>query len=276
MLKRIRRKYFRNKLSITGEAVKNKQVNLEWWNKKKNLGDVLSLVVYKGMLDAKGIKMNQKTKKTVHLFGVGSVIGMGNFDAVIWGSGIHTFNTVKDIVGQRKYRKYDIRAVRGPITASLLTACGYNCPKVYGDPAILMTDIYPVKQLEKKYKTSVILHIEHQNVERPDDVHYINMNTDDYKKVIDEIMMSEKVISSSLHGIILSETYGVPTVFMLEGMENELLKFYDWYYSTGRKNVVIADTIQQAIEMDGMELPDLTEMKKALKEAFPYDLWNKK
>lgn len=273
MLGKLKRKFFRNRMSITGDEVKSKRVNLEWWNKKKNLGDVLSPVVCEWMLASRGISLEQETTETKHLFGIGSVIGMGNFDAVVWGSGVHTFKTIKDVVEQRKYRKYDIRAVRGPITASVLEACGYQCPKVYGDPAVLMTEVYYPTEVEKKYKISAILHIEHQNIEKPDDIHYIDMNTIDYKKVIDEIMVSEKIISSSLHGIILAETYGVPAVFLSEGMEDELLKFYDWYYATGRRNVVIANTIQEAIEMFGMELPDLTEMRENLKKTFPFDLW---
>lgn len=273
IVRRIKRKLLRNKNTITGNKIKNKRVNLEWWNKKQNLGDVLSPIVYEWMLRSNQIEIDQATRETKHLLCIGSVIGMGNFDAVVWGSGIHTFKTIKDVVDQRKYRKYDIRAVRGPITASVLKTCGYECPKVYGDPAILMTEIYSPQKVEKKYKISAILHIEHQNIEKPDDIHYINMNTIDYKNVIDEIMLSEKVISSSLHGIILAETYGVPTVFLSEGMEDELLKFYDWYYATGRRNVIIANSMQQAMEMDGMELPDLKEMRESLKNAFPYDLW---
>lgn len=273
MLRRIRRRFFRNTTSIVYKKALNKQVNLEWWNKKNNLGDALSETVFSWMLEEKQIEKNKKVSKTVHLFGIGSVVGMGNFDATIWGSGIHTFRTIKDIVNQSKYRKYDIRAVRGPITAEILTSCGYKCPKIYGDPAVLMKNIYKPSNIEKKYKYSAILHIEHQDIDRFENMHYINMNTTDYKKVIDEIVASEVIISSSLHGIILSETYGVPAIFLKHGMSNELLKFYDWYFSTGRNNVKMANTMQEAVNMVPMELPNLEEMQEKLIQKFPYDLW---
>lgn len=273
MINKIKRRIFRNEVTITGQKVYRNKVNLEWWNKKQNLGDVLSPIVYEWMLEQEGIDKEQNIGKTVHMLGIGSVIGMGRFDAVVWGSGIHTFKTIRDIVNQMKYRKYDVRAVRGPVTASVLEACGYKCPKVYGDPAILMPEIYSPLKVEKKYKVSVILHIEHQNIQKPEDMHYINMKTTEYKKVIDEIVSSEKIISSSLHGIILAETYGIPAVFLKAGMEDEMLKFYDWYYSTGRKNVIIADTIEQANEMKTMPLPNLDVARQNLKEAFPYELW---
>ncbi|MBE6782684.1 MAG: polysaccharide pyruvyl transferase family protein [Ruminococcaceae bacterium] len=65
-------------------------------------------------------------------------------------------------------------------------------------------------------------------------------------KFVEEIKSSEKVISSSLHGIILAETYGVPAVFLNTGgyVDNALIKYYDWYYSTNRWNVKMARTIE--------------------------------
>lgn len=275
MLDKITRKIFRNEMTISGEHVKKKQVNLEWWSKRKNLGDVLSEVVYEWMLQNEGINPNDKVRKTTHLFGIGSVIGMGNFDAVIWGSGVHTFKTIKDIMSQNRYRKYDIRAVRGPVTESILKTCGYECPQVYGDPAILMKEIYMPCNIKKNIDISAILHIDHTNLQRIEGVHYIDMNTSDYKSVINEIVASKKIISSSLHGIILAETYGVPAIFLADGMKNELLKFYDWYYSTQRMNVYVAETLEEAIQMQPMPLPQLDMMRRNLKETFPYDLWEK-
>ena len=42
MLGKLKRKFFRNRMSITGDEVKSKRVNLEWWNKKKNLGEKIN------------------------------------------------------------------------------------------------------------------------------------------------------------------------------------------------------------------------------------------
>lgn len=81
------------------------------------------------------------------------------------------------------------------------------------------------------------------------------------------------IISSSLHGIILAESYGVPAIFINEDMNDELFKFYDWYFSTGRKNVVMATSISEALNITPMELPDLAEMRNNLLKCFPYDLF---
>lgn len=202
-------------------------------------------------------------------------MGMGRFyfDAVVWGSGIHCFSTTCKIAKYSNIRKLDIRAVRGPLTRQILTLNGYRCLEVYGDPAILMPLVYQPKSNPKDNTIGVIRHFKSVDSEVSDQLKKIDTRTTDYKNFIDQICNCSKVISSSLHGIILAESYGIPAVFLQENMDNELIKFYDWYYSTNRKNIKIAYSIEEAIEMQPMALPDLESMRKNLLEAFPYDLW---
>lgn len=99
------------------------------------------------------------------------------------------------------------------------------------------------------------------------------MNTTDYRKVIDQIVNSKKIISSSLHGIILAEAYGIPAVFLNSGMDNEKMKFFDWYLSTGRTEIKVANSLDEALHMKPMSLPNLNGMRMKLIRSFPYDLW---
>lgn len=268
---------FRNAYCRNGEKAKRYTVNLEYYNREVNLGDSLAPVIYDWILNKYNIKREQHTKRSYHLMTVGSLIGgSGFFDAVIWGSGIKSFDAICSLAKRKYFQKFDIRAVRGPITRKILCAYGYNCPPIYGDPAILMPIIYTpkiIKQPEEKRKTGVILHFHSHDVTIPDECVSLSIKTEDYKSFIDSLYGFKKVISSSLHGIILAESYGVPTVFLCKNMDEELLKYYDWYYSTGRRNVKMANSIEQALDMEPMELPDLTAMQKNLLKAFPHDLW---
>lgn len=99
------------------------------------------------------------------------------------------------------------------------------------------------------------------------------MNTNDYKSVIDEIVSSEIVYTSSLHGIILAESYGVPSVFFRSLSRKCDFKYLDYYYSTGRTNIKIAESFEEALTMEPLPLPDLSGLRKGLLESFPYDLW---
>lgn len=268
----------RNEKSFRGRPARTKEVNLEYWKYCRNLGDsVLPKMVYEWMLQRKECDKNVRMDKTIHLLTIGSIIGLGNFDAVIWGSGINKFEMVHKIEKNRKYVKYDIRIVRGPLTREILLSSGYNCPPIYGDPGVLLPLIYPKENVDKKYKFCVLYHHATNKREMICDENSIciDMQTKDYKKVVNAIMESEVVISSSLHGIILAEAYGVPTVFLNKGMDNQLMKFYDWYYSTGRMTVNVAMSLEEAMKMKPMQVPDLSKMQRELLSTFPYDLWGK-
>ena len=229
------------------------------------------------MLEKKNLGEESSDKKTHHLITCGSLVGVGSFDAVVWGSGIHTVHSIENLISMKGIREYDVRAVRGPFTRQLLMECGYKCPEVYGDPAIIMPLIYNNPNLEKEYDTSIILHYKALEKDKYllNNCHHIDIQTNDYKEFINQILSSKKIISSSLHGIILAETYGVPAVFLNTGdyVENAIIKYYDWYYSTNRRSVMIANTMEEALEMEPMPLPDLEKMREKLIESFPYDLY---
>lgn len=105
-------------------------------------------------------------------------------------------------------------------------------------------------------------------------IHYIEILTTDYKFFIKEILSSEYVISSALHGIILSESYGIPTIFLRENL-NQDLKFDDWYFSTGRYEYMYITDIKDLSEDFTNVIPSLKVMQENLINSFPYDLWQK-
>lgn len=263
---------FRNKYCRNGKHAQKSRVNLEYFDNEVNLGDALSPVICQWMLQRESLAFDSPCKKTHHLMAVGSILGgQGFFDATVWGSGIKSFDQISSLAKRRYFQKLNIRAVRGPLTRSALRGCGYQCPEVYGDPGVLMPLVYQ-SQVEKKHKLGVILHFK-QMIDLSTDAKNMDIRTDDYQKFIDDLCSCEKIISSSLHGIILAEAYGIPAVFLGEGRDSEMFKYYDWYGSTGRKIIRYASSLDEAMEMDPMELPDLSSMQKAIMNAFPYDLW---
>lgn len=261
--------------------IQKNKVNLFWTGTYRgnitdheNLGDYLSVIVVDYMLKKRGLSLTTETDRTEYLYAIGSIIGFGLQDATIWGSGL--------LCKENSYRlvcsKLDIRAVRGPYTKEFLDKMGVKCPEIYGDPAILMPIIYP-DILEKKYPCSIILHHSsklRKNISELEDIglHYIEIKTTDYKHFIDELVQSDMVISSALHGIILAESYGVPAVYLKDDEINHNFKFDDYYSGTGRIQYEYARTIDEAIKVKPTNnLPNLENMQSALMEYFPYDLW---
>ena len=139
---------------------------------------------------------------------------------------------------------------------------------IYGDPAILLPLIYPGRRPEKKKKYVVIDHYMKRKTTGDD---RLSIRTGDYRTFLDKILEAEVVYSSSLHGIILAESYGVPSVFLRQGMEEEMLKYYDWYFATGRYEVRSATSLAEAKETEPMKLPELEELRDGLLQSFPYD-----
>jgi pyruvyltransferase len=59
----------------------------------------------------------------------------------------------------------------------------------------------------------------------------------DWRRVIDRITECQTIISSSLHGLIIAEAYGVPATWFTRnrGVVGNGFKFRDYYESTGRE-----------------------------------------
>lgn len=244
---------------------KRKKVNIDFWQDKKNIGDAISPIIVEFACKYYGIDLDKEISHTKHLFAVGSIITAGSQDCTIWGSGI--LNST--IISRVKNRKLDIRAVRGPLTRILLCDYGFDVPMIYGDPAILLPLIYN-PDVSKKYDVGVILHL-NRGIQISDKCHRINIITDDYKTFVNEVKSCGLILSSSLHGIIIAEIYGIPAILL--NPKVDLLKYYDYYYSTGRLCFPIAETVAEALSLEAPPIPDFSEMAETLLKSFPHDLW---
>lgn len=244
-------------------------------NNRYNLGDYLGFVVVEFMLEKRGKELDSWVSRRKHMNSIGSNIFSGYQRSTIWGSGVHHVLTKSfRFLHRYPFRKLDVRAVRGPLTRDILLQYGHKCPEVYGDPAILMPFIYQPKVTETN-EILVIPQYRTENIFRTDhpELKMISMNTNDYKSVIDAIASSNKVITSSLHAVILADCYGVPSV-LYRGLSKKVdFKYLDYYASTGRYDIHIADTFEEACTMEPLPLPDLSSLQKGIMESFPYDLW---
>lgn len=266
-----------NRYTAAHKPAQRDRVNLEY-SQRLNLGDTLSPVIVSWLLEKRGLSLDDAVSGTKHLFAVGSVLGRGCFDATVWGSGILSDAVVDVVRSQGGIRKLDIRAVRGPRTRDVLLDAGYVCPEVYGDPAVLMTEIFRPTTERRVHDLGFVLH--HATVIDPTILPagslFIDISSNDYEAIIGQIASCGLIISSSLHGIILAESYGVPAIYLWEDspVGRQRIKFDDWYLSTGRPSIDPCATVGEALAATAPALPDLTEMRAVLESCFPYDLWS--
>lgn len=244
-----------------------------------NLGDYLGLVVTNWMLRKKGLSLDEYVEKKKHLLTIGSGAVKSYQNMTVWGSGVERElpQRFRRFFQGNWFRKLDIRAVRGPLTRKYLMRLGHYCPEIYGDPAILMPLVYSPIGGSKKYDVSIIPQLVTEESIRNNypEAHVISMNTNDYKSVIDQIVGSRLIISSSLHGVILADAYGVPSVWY-RGLRKDIdFKYKDYYESTGRFLNAPPTSIEEALKREPLKLPDLTPLQNGLLKTFPYDLWGK-
>jgi pyruvyltransferase len=165
-------------------------------------------------------------------------VNYSNRKTVVWGSGVS--GQERDFVLPEK-----ILSVRGACTAKFLADRNIPCPALFGDPALLLPLYYQSGIKKKKYKLGIIPHVIDQLHPvvcemRQSHPEVLMINLAHYKKwtdVIDQICSCEMIASSSLHGLIVSDAYGVPNCWIeLSGkISGGYFKFYDYASSVGRK-----------------------------------------
>ncbi len=257
--------------------------NLFWWHGNsqiQNFGDWIGPLLFEAITGKTPIYCPTRKLQafSTTFYTVGSVLGTIKEPdrAIVWGSGIiHRDTSFK--------RPKEIHAVRGPISRERCRELGFSCPDVYGDPALLLPRYLERTKPEKKYAIGIIPHFVHFPViasllENSSDVKLIDV-TMPVQSVVDDIVACERTISSSLHGIIVSHAYGVPSAWVKfsEPLYGDDVKFLDYFASASVEAPVppnlredelaisvIRSVAQQAI------LPDLSSLEERLIRACPF------
>ena len=227
----------RRKLNSVVQFRKPTPIDLYWYRGgTQNMGDEIAPYIIskilgwsREQLPEKPVQQPEKSRREV-LISVGSVMRLSAKNTLIWGSGIR--NVDQEVKEAKRYL-----AVRGPITRRRLIQLGYDCPEVYGDPAILLPQYYR-PNVKKKYKLGIIPHFMDypfiaEKFSKNAEVQIIDVRTNDIEDVVRQILSCCHIVSSSLHGIILSVSYGVPVRWIKcsNNIKGDDSKFYDYFSS---------------------------------------------
>tara|TARA_B110001469_G_C9647981_1_gene328826 strand:- start:5861 stop:6772 length:912 start_codon:yes stop_codon:yes gene_type:complete len=166
-----------------------------------------------------------------YVLSAGSIIAWGSGPRrIIWGSGIIS---LQDKIPAAKFL-----AVRGEETRKLLIEQGHSAPDVVGDPGLLAPMVY-TPSLGKKHQLGVVLHYIHADeidaASLPDGVIVINL-LDDIETVIEAICSCERILSTSLHGIIVAHAYRISALWVdvpTLPLTGDNVKFKDYFSSVG-------------------------------------------
>lgn len=199
-----------------------------WWSKGPkpgNLGDVLTPYI----LDHFGIEYKYTQKpRSARMLCIGSIAKFAGDGTIVLGSG-----TMRE--SDSLNTKADWRFVRGPRTRKAVIESGGECPEIYGDPALLMPLIQPPVQRTKSL--GIVPHyVDYEYVKNkyPEE-NVINVLNADPLEVIRQIAECDKIISSSLHGLILAHAYDIPAAWVefSNKLSGDGIKFVDYFESVG-------------------------------------------
>ncbi len=183
---------------------------------------------------------------------IGSILGFfKGRGMLVWGSGFMTINS------RMKAKPEKVYSVRGPLTRRKLLEQGIECPAVYGDPALLVSRYYRPETV-RKYRFGIIPHNEDEGnalvraCEGRDDVRIIRMSGyRHWHDIPDAVCSCEKILSSSLHGLIVADSYGIPNVWVRfsDRIPGGDFKYLDYFQSVGRD-------IREPVVIDGTAAMD--------------------
>lgn len=191
-----------------------------------NFGDMLAPATLAYASGATPTLANRHSQGKV--LACGSILHFIQPHDVVWGSGMLHGRLL------RPPRSSRILAVRGPRTRAMIEG---EVPDVLGDPAILLPYFYrPV--VRRRYDIGVVPHYDDADAVDVQDPSVLVIDVfDDWRKVVDAIASCDVIVSSSLHGLIVAEAYGIAAVWaVITGdLEGKEFKFMDYYESTGRE-----------------------------------------
>ena len=172
-----------------------------------------------------------------------------------------------------------ILAVRGPRSREICLRNGVDCPAIHGDPALLMPEVYrPAVRIE--HALGIVPHYVDQNTPfiarcRAEGLKVINVFSE-IESFVDQVVGCAGILSSSLHGLICADAYGVPSrwIRISDRVLGNGFKFRDYYASQGVEEEATA--VDDNMDLRRLEtLPRITRCvvdRAALRQALLKDV----
>jgi pyruvyltransferase len=252
-------------------------LKLHWASSKKNFGDWLSPALCAHL---SGREVVHAPPGRCELLAIGSILGRlghGWFShkTTVWGSGF-----IQDQSPVSSKHRYC--AVRGHRTAALLKGASVGA---FGDPGLLCARLVPDHaSIPRRHPIGVIPHYkdrEHPAVKAFLDAHPGAIMLDVFTEPVEflrQVAQCEFVLSSSLHGLVVSDAFHIPNVWVeISGpLRGDRFKFADYYSVFGIGDPRPLD-LRAGVSKEKLteakqryERPGLEEIQRSLLASFPF------
>ena len=210
-----------------------------YWQQEDNFGDKLTPYILEKLFGVEAVLKKHGNK----LLGIGSILTHAEKGDTVWGSGALSPQH------KPKSNRLNILALRGPNTRKVLKDMGIKIKEVpFGDPALLLPRVYK-PDVKKEYKIGITPHYVDVHIAKSQFAGYHLIEpTLPIEQYIDEVNKCELIVSSSLHGIICADAYGVPNSELLisDMVLGNGFKFQDYKES---KKLVDLDALVNVLKL---------------------------
>lgn len=234
-------------------------IPIHYWDIHPNFGDLLAPWLVEKMTGRPvHLVKEAEARRQPHYVLIGSILSHVRSGSIVWGTGSFGTETDAQVSLAAQYT-----AVRGPLTRNRIRILKAECPAIYGDPALLTPYFYRPKITPRHEVGVVIRHSEGdwRNALAQSGIKTIDLKTDRIEETLDAMLSCKRIVTSSLHGLILADAYGIPNAW-LDSRSPWGLNFKYWDY------LISVDKVRHPTAFD-FRRKDLT-LDEVL-AAFPFD-----
>jgi pyruvyltransferase len=277
----------RKPTDVTLQRQKNGKTNprnVFWsWYEPRNFGDWIGPFLFEAMTGKRPLFCPFRPKfpdQTTYMI-VGSILRKikAERQAIVWGAGIISREDV--FLAPRR-----IHAVRGPHTRARCLELGFECPEIYGDPAILLPEFLPVpaQDMVPEHLAIVPHHKEFGRAaalyKDTPGVHVVDV-TRSVQDVTRDIARCGAVASSSLHGLIIAHAYKRPACWIefADPVHGDRIKFSDYCLGVGLADPGLPLRVETVVNPERLismahaaPAPYLEETTRELRAACPFPM----
>ncbi len=222
-------------------------VLLKQFSDSRNVGDAFASSMVSALTGASVRAIGEARCDAPNLIAAGSIAHWADANSVLWGCGL-----INDWI-QSPAPPRHVLAVRGRLTRDILTSRNIACGDVLGDPALLLPGFYSASPGGNA--VGVVPHYVDRDsdfVRRCAAEGLCVLDVSDSPEIfIAKLTACERVISSSLHGIVIAHAYGIPAAWVeiSDSVHGDGFKFFDYYSSAGidRADVVRIDSRRESL-----------------------------
>lgn len=177
-----------------------------------------------------------RSDRFARILGVGSILHFSSPKSYIWGGGL----IAEKSINLTRMNLKKIIALRGSLTKKVIeNASGISLNCILGDPGVLLPIFYNPR-VDKVWKIGIVPHyvdlsivLAMEGAGKNENVVVIDVR-DDVESVAAKICSCDIIVSSSLHGLVLSDAYGIPNVWVAfsQSIIGGDFKYRDYFSTT--------------------------------------------